>query len=76
MAYENARSSDILNRKDMVFAAINSLQILDKRSVRKQLNLDNGEDISDAVIGLAERLARYVQNGVEDDFAPAPPGEG
>ena len=59
----NGRAAEQLNRKDMVFAAINSLALLDKKSIKSLLRINTVADVETAVADLAEKLNKYVESG-------------
>ena len=70
MAYDNGRSSDVLTRKDMVFASKELLALLDKRTLAKKLNIETVDDLVRKVVNIADVLDEYVTTGrVERDAA-------
>ena len=63
MAYENGRSSDVLTRKDMVFASKELLSLLDKRTLSKKLSIETVDDLVKKVVHIADMLDEYVTAG-------------
>ena len=63
MGFNNGRAGETLTRKDTIFAAINSLALMDKRTIAKKLNIETVSDLENVLTQLADNFRKYIENG-------------